>query len=138
MDTVSPSGRDLAELSTSPLSRRKSRSSCQRQRAGSDRISHGPAPLHLSPNFRFRARSPARVSSVTFGKKMTPRDYQIIGGYLDVAFLFVVGLLMVLIPKKLIGTQGAEEDRQKKIKILKICGACMLVGSIAQLLLKAT
>lgn len=69
---------------------------------------------------------------------MTPRDYQIIGGYLDVAFLFVVGLLMVLIPKKLIGTQGAEEDRQKKIKILKICGACMLVGSIAQLLLKAT
>src|SRR3954468_19214402 len=36
---------------------------------GSDRNSYGPAPLHISPNFRFRARSPARVSSLTFGKK---------------------------------------------------------------------
>jgi hypothetical protein len=47
---------------------RKSRSSRQRQRAGSDRNSHGQAPLHITPNFRFRARSPARVSSLTIGK----------------------------------------------------------------------
>ena len=52
---------------------KKRRSSRQRQRAGSDRNSHGPAPLHPSPNFRFRARSPARVSSLTMGKNM-PRD----------------------------------------------------------------
>src|ERR1043165_6576157 len=27
-----------------------------------------PAPLHISPDFRFRARSPARVSSLTMGR----------------------------------------------------------------------
>jgi hypothetical protein len=46
----------------------------QRQRAGSDRNSHGPAPLHISPNFRLRARSPARVSSLTIGGRSFMRS----------------------------------------------------------------
>ena len=53
---------------------RKSRSSCQRQRTGSDRNSYGPAPLHISPNFRFSARSPARVSSLTIRQKKMSFD----------------------------------------------------------------
>ena len=67
---------------------------------------------------------------------MTPRDYQIIGSYLDVVFLFVVGLLTSIIPQKLVGAKGTEEERQKKIKTLKICGVCMLVVAIIKLLLK--
>jgi hypothetical protein len=67
---------------------------------------------------------------------MTPRDYQTIGSYLDIAFLFAVGLLGLFIPKKFIGTKGTEEERQKKTKTLKICGICMILVSIVQLLLK--
>jgi len=51
---------------------RKSRSTLQRQRAGGDRNSHYPAPLHLPPRFRFSARSPARVSSLTMGEQTMP------------------------------------------------------------------
>ena len=67
---------------------------------------------------------------------MTPPGYQTIGSYLDAAFFFIVGLLGVLIPKKLIGTKGTEEERQKKVKILQVCGICMMLGSIAKLLIE--
>jgi len=69
---------------------------------------------------------------------MAPRDYQIVGSYLDVALLLVVGLVGLFIPAKLIGTNGTEDERKKRIKILKVCGGCMLVGSIIKLLLKVT
>ncbi len=50
---------------------RKSRSSPQRQRAGSDRNSYGPAPLSIaSPSEGLTARSPARVSPLTLGRRM--------------------------------------------------------------------
>jgi hypothetical protein len=41
---------------------------------------------------------------------MTPRDYQTTGSYLDVALLCIVGRVVVLIPKKLIGPSGTEEE----------------------------
>jgi hypothetical protein len=67
---------------------------------------------------------------------MTPRDYQSIGSYLDVAFFFVFGFLGLVIPHKLVGSKGTEEERKKKIKILKICGIVLIFVSVAKLLLK--
>lgn len=51
------------------------------------------------------------------------------------AFLFLLGLLGLAIPHKLVGTKGAEVERNKRIKMLKICGITLIFGSIGQLLL---
>lgn len=62
---------------------------------------------------------------------------QFIASYLDVAFLLAAGILALLIPKKLVGTKGTDKERQNKIKLLKICGATLLVVSVAKFLLHA-
>jgi hypothetical protein len=67
---------------------------------------------------------------------MGPQNYQLIGSYLDVVFLFVVGLAGVFLPGKLVGMKGTEEERRKKIRILKVCGIFVLLVSIAKLLIK--
>jgi hypothetical protein len=65
---------------------------------------------------------------------MTPRDYQLIGSHLDVALFLALGLLGVLIPHKLIGTKGTDEERRKKIRVLKICGALLVLVAVAKLI----
>lgn len=69
---LAPSSRQLASRESRE---KKSRSNSQRQRAGSDRNSHGPAPLIIfSSSKGLTARSPARVSPVTIGeRKMNTR-----------------------------------------------------------------
>jgi hypothetical protein len=67
---------------------------------------------------------------------MTPLNYQTIGSYLDLVFFLVFGLLAVLIPHKLVGSKATEAERQKTIKVSKICGIVLIMVSIAKLLMK--
>jgi hypothetical protein len=67
---------------------------------------------------------------------MNPRAYQIIGAYIDVAFLLLLGVLAIFIPNKLIGAKGTEEERRKKIRILKISGGVIVLCSVGKLLMK--
>jgi hypothetical protein len=61
---------------------------------------------------------------------------QLIGSYIDVMFLLGLGLVGLFVPDKLIGKGCAEEERRKKIKVLKISGAVVLLGGLGKLILK--
>lgn len=67
---------------------------------------------------------------------MTSQEYQITGSYLDIFFMFAISLLAFFPPKKLLGAKGTEEEKQKKIRILKICGVIIFLCAIGKLLLK--
>jgi len=62
--------------------------------------------------------------------------YQIIGSYIDVILFFVGGIIFYLFPEKIIRKDGNDEDRKKRIKVIKICGAGAFVLSIIKLMLK--
>lgn len=62
--------------------------------------------------------------------------FQTIGSYIDVIIFFVGGILFFLFPEKIIRKDGTEEDRRKRIKVIKICGAGAVVISILMLVLR--
>ncbi len=61
---------------------------------------------------------------------------QLIGSYIDVMFLLGLGLIGVFVPDKLIGKGGTEQERRKKIKVLKISAAVVLLAGLGKLILK--
>jgi hypothetical protein len=64
---------------------------------------------------------------------MTPREYQTIGSYLDILFLVGAGVFAYIAPKKLVAAGSTAEEREKKTKMLKICGVCMVACGLLQL-----
>jgi len=66
---------------------------------------------------------------------MTPQEYQIIGSYLDIFLMFAISLLAFFPPKKLLGDKGTEEEKQKKIRVLKICGVVIFLCTLGKFLL---
>jgi hypothetical protein len=63
-------------------------------------------------------------------------NLQVIGSYVDVLLFLVLGVLAVSIPHKLIGASGTDEERRKKIKIVKIAGAVVLVAAAGRVVFK--
>jgi hypothetical protein len=63
-------------------------------------------------------------------------NFQTIGSYLDVLLFQVLGALAVYIPHKLVGTSGTDEERWKKLKVVKISGVVVLVAAIGRIILK--
>jgi hypothetical protein len=56
-------------------------------------------------------------------------NFQTIGAYLDVLFFLVLGALAISIPDRLVGTSGSDEERRRKLKVVKISGWLWLRGS---------
>jgi hypothetical protein len=67
---------------------------------------------------------------------MAPQEFQIIGSSLDLFLMFAIGLLAFFPPKKFLGVKRTEEEKQKKIRILKICGVIIFLCAIGKLLLR--
>ncbi len=61
---------------------------------------------------------------------------QTIGSYLDSLLFLVLGAAFLALPHKFFRSNGHDEERRKKIKVLKICGAVMIICSVGKIVLK--
>jgi len=63
---------------------------------------------------------------------MTPRDYQNLGDKIGMGLQFAFGIFALFPPKKLLGGDGSEAEIAKRVKICRICAACLLLGTLLQ------
>jgi hypothetical protein len=62
-------------------------------------------------------------------------NLQVIGSYVDVIIFLGIGIAGVFYPHKFVRA-GSEEERQKKIKVLKIASIVVLAAAVGRLVLK--
>jgi hypothetical protein len=62
-------------------------------------------------------------------------NLQVIGSYIDVILFLGIGIAGIFFPHKFVRS-GSEEERRKKIKLLRIASVVVLGTAVARLLLK--
>lgn len=70
------------------------------------------------------------------GKEIHPPMFQIIGNNLDVLVMIVIGVFAIFNPHSLVKKKGAPEEITKRVRILKLAGAILIVSGLAQALFK--
>jgi hypothetical protein len=61
-------------------------------------------------------------------------NLQIIGAYIDVVLFVGIGVAGVFFPHKLVRS-GSEEEKRKKVKVVRIASIVVLVAALGRLLL---
>lgn len=62
--------------------------------------------------------------------------FQIVGSFLDILLMFAFGIVIFVSGPALIGKEGTEAERKKKLKVLRIVGAILTICGIGLLLVR--